>query len=302
MLNFISFGSGSSGNCYYLIADGYGLLIDLGIGIRAFRRHLGNYGLPVAQIQALLLTHDHTDHVKAAAPFAGTFKIPVYASAKVHEAMLKNSFLTKKVPPELRRELPELTPRPFGPFTVTSFPVPHDSAENFGYVIEYQKVNFVLLTDVGHFTDPMAPLVSRATHLVIEANYDPQLLESGPYPRPLKRRICSGFGHSSNIQTACFLAENLRPGHTRRVWLCHLSEENNNPTLAFTTVAEALKGAGHLVNAAPSELQHARLPLFGPTSEKESSAADIDSQAETKFPIRLDVLPRRTPIALTSLE
>lgn len=302
MLNFISFGSGSSGNCYYLRAQGYGILIDLGIGLRAFRRHVDNYGLPVAQIQALLLTHDHSDHVKAAGPLASKFKIPVYASKKVHEAMLKNSFLTKKVPPELRREMPFLTPCSFGPFTVTAFPVPHDSAENCGYVVEYEKVHFVLLTDVGHFTEQMVPFVRGATHLVIEANYDEQLLESGPYPRMLKKRISSATGHSSNLETGRFLSANLRPGHTRRVWLCHLSEENNKPSLALTAVAQALQEAGHRVIPGSLAAPGASLPLFEADAQNAPSFEEKTPQAPSPFPIRLDVLPRRVPTALMSLE
>lgn len=270
MVQYISIGSGSSGNCGYLICNGYGLLIDLGIGIRLFRKQFSNYGLPIAQIQAILVTHDHTDHVRAVGAVSQKFHIPVYTSAKVHESIRANHYVSKKVPADLRHDVLHGNPFDLGPFRITPFFVPHDSAENNGYLIEVENRRFVLITDVGHFTEEMAPLVHSATHLVIESNYDDQMLDEGRYPKRLKERIRSGNGHSSNKQTADFLAAHLSPDVIRHIWLCHLSEENNRPDLARDAVAEALAEAGMKVNVADG--------------------------------FKLDVLPRRTPTLLMELE
>ena len=135
-MKFICFGSGSSGNCYYLESRGTAILIDLGIGIRAFKRYMSNYGLTIPKIAAIIVTHDHTDHIKAVGPMAITYRTPVYASQRVHEGIDRNRFMTKKIPAELR-ELTELnTPFEVGNFRITPFAVPHDSSDNNGYFIE----------------------------------------------------------------------------------------------------------------------------------------------------------------------
>lgn len=244
MLKFISLGSGSSGNCYYLNSDGYGIVIDLGIGIRQFKRHFSNYGLNLAQVKAILVTHDHADHVKAVAMLSREFHLPVYTSQKVHDSMLSNRFLTKKVEPEMRRVVECATPFDLGPFNVTSFHVPHDSTDNNGFIVRVEGKCFVLLTDVGHFTEEMPGIIASATHLVIETNYDEQMLETGKYPNRLKKRIKNGYGHSSNASTASFIAQHLDKEKIKHIWLCHLSAENNLPRIAYDTTASALKEAG----------------------------------------------------------
>ena len=97
MLKYISFGSGSSGNCYYLFTEQYGILIDLGIGIRSFKKYFREYGLSFNKVNAILITHDHTDHIKAAGAFSTEFHVPVYATEAVHAGMLRNRFMQKKV-------------------------------------------------------------------------------------------------------------------------------------------------------------------------------------------------------------
>lgn len=266
MLEFLSLGSGSSGNCYYLRYNETAILIDLGLGIRLFRRHCSNYGLTLAQIRAVLVTHDHTDHVKAVGAFSRDFHVPVYASKLVHESMLANRFVSKKVPGELRCDIDPDGTFSVGPFEVTAFYVPHDSADNRGYIIRVAEYCFVVMTDIGHFTEEMETIVGEATHLIIEANFDPAMLEAGRYPIYLRRRISGERGHISNPETADFLARCLSPEKIRRVWLCHLSEENNTPSLARRTVENRLTEVG----------------LIG------------EGQ-----PLRLEVLPRRMPTLLT---
>lgn len=254
-MKFICFGSGSSGNCYYLESRGIAVLIDLGIGVRAFKKHLRDYGLTIPTIAAILVTHDHTDHVKAIGPLAQEFRIPVYTSALVHEGMQRNRFMTKKVPDECKNHTTLNTPFIIGNFRITPFQVPHDSNDNNGYFIEIIEPEekddifspspqetpptFCLITDAGHFTEDMAPYVERARYLVIEANYDAQMLANGPYPRFLQNRISGERGHMDNSDTAAALRKYLTP-MTHHVWLCHLSEENNHPLLVEKTVQAAI--------------------------------------------------------------
>lgn len=269
MLQFISLGSGSSGNCYYLNANGEGLLIDLGLGIRLFRKHFTNYGLSLDCLIAILVTHDHTDHVKAVGSLSRQFRIPVYTTTKVHDSMLRNHYVSKKVAADMRHDITPGKEFCIGSYSVTPFHVPHDSADCVGYNICVDRYRLVILTDVGHYTDEMIPFVQQATHLIIEANYDPAMLVSGTYPIRLQKRISGGMGHTSNAQCGAFLAKHIKQDVIQRIWLCHLSEENNRPNLAEMEVRNALEEAGLLVNSENG--------------------------------LRLEVLPRRTPTILETL-
>ncbi len=265
MVKFISISSGSCGNCYYLQHEGYGLIIDVGISHRAFRRAFSNYGLSIASIKSILLTHDHTDHVKSVGVLSRDFRIPVYTSAEVHDSVMRNHFVSKKIPLDLQKVVERHKPFQLGPFSVEQFAVPHDSADNNGYIIRVDGKCFVLITDVGHFTDEMPAIVHEATHLIIESNYDEQMLLGGRYPQRLKNRISGGRGHISNRQTADFLAENLDKEKISRVWLCHLSAENNKPELAYRTCAERLAESGYVLEGENADFTLQPLPRKTPT-------------------------------------
>ncbi len=236
MMKFICFGSGSSGNCYYLLADGYGVLIDLGIGVRLFRKYFNEFGLSLAQIKAMLITHDHADHVKAAGMVSNEFNIPVYATSLVHQGMVRNFCMPKKVNKKNVRLLEKGGTLDVGPMHIVSFGVPHDSMDNVGYFVTCGERTFCLMTDVGHVTDEMAGYMERA-------DYDATMLKNGPYPGHLKHRISNGNGHLCNDETARQLALHLKRD-ARHVWLCHLSAENNHPSLAYKTVEQKLVDAG----------------------------------------------------------
>lgn len=262
-MKFLCLGSGSCGNCYYLESSGTAILIDLGIGIRAFKKHVRDYGLRMPAIKAILVTHDHTDHVKAVGPLSIEYHLPVYASEGVHIGVQRNRFMTKKVPLDQRRVTTLETPFEIGPFRITPFQVVHDSNDNNGYFIEVtqpepaedlfdsaaalgaadagkEPLTFCIITDCGAVTDNLIPYIKRARYLVIESNYDSAMLASGPYPAYLKKRIMSGRGHLDNALCADCLSKYLTPV-TRKVWLCHLSEENNHPEIALKTVETALR-------------------------------------------------------------
>jgi phosphoribosyl 1,2-cyclic phosphodiesterase len=234
-LYFLSLASGSSGNCYYLGTDGYGILIDAGIGIRTIKKTLKESRIDFNNIIALLITHDHADHIKTAGYLGEKHNIPVYATRTVHNAIARSWYVEETLSEASRRIVEKETSFEIRDFSITAFEVPHDSADNVGYYIHFGNRAFTFATDVGHITDTVSRYMSKANHLVIEANYDEEMLMSGTYPQFLKDRVSSPTGHLSNRETAEFLATHYHPG-LKDIWLCHLSRDNNHPELAHKTV------------------------------------------------------------------
>ena len=233
-LRFFSLASGSSGNCYYLGTNSFGILIDAGIGVRQIKKILKENGVEFEKIYAILVTHDHADHIKSVGYLGENMNIPVYATELVH-AGIRRSRYVEEVLIQSRRIVEKETPVLIKDFNVTAFEVPHDSSDNVGYSIEYGDHTFVIVTDVGHITDTIKKYVCKANHLIIEANYDEEMLKSGTYPAFLKERVSSMSGHLSNRDAAEFLASNYSPV-LKDIWLCHLSRDNNHPELAYKTV------------------------------------------------------------------
>ncbi|MCD8282985.1 MAG: MBL fold metallo-hydrolase [Prevotella sp.] len=243
MFCFISFGSGSSGNCYYVASDDGALLIDAGVGIRMLKKHCKDVNIDLETLRAIMITHDHADHVKSVGSLSCEYNLPVYATRKVHERIDGNYLVRRKVEHCLRRNIVVGEPIELLGMHILTIPVPHDSVENVGYKIEYGGVTFVLLTDIGHVTPEIEAFVREANYLVVEANHEREMLLNGAYPELLKARILSSVGHLSNDECGKLLALNASPG-LRHVWLCHLSNDNNDPELARYTVADILRSHG----------------------------------------------------------
>ena len=241
-VTFLSLGSGSCGNCYYIATDSDAVVIDCGISQRRFKKLMNEYGMSIGKVRAILITHDHADHIKAAGKMSKDFGWPIYATTAVHEGMDRNWQNTVKVPQENRRHIEPDKPFDIGPFHITAFPLPHDATENVGYHIQVGDCRFTVMTDVGDVTTEVRHYIEQSTHLVLEANYDEQMLENGPYPPMLKTRIACGTGHLSNRKTGLALANHCH-ADLKHVWLCHLSEENNTPSQALDTVKTTLATA-----------------------------------------------------------
>ncbi len=248
MLKFISFGSGSSGNCYFIATEADALLIDIGVGLRGLKKSCKDYGVSFSKLHHVLITHDHADHIKSVGSFSFEYNIPVYATKEVHEGINRNYCITKKISPEMTHYLTKGKTEQIGDFTVTPFGVPHDSSDNVGYFIEAGGTNICIITDAGVVTDEMKGYISRAHHLVIEANHDIEMVQNGPYPQFLKDRILSKTGHLNNHDCGVAVAENMSE-QLQHVWLCHLSEENNHPELARKTVESVLRSYGIVAGA-----------------------------------------------------
>lgn len=243
---FFSLGSGSSGNCYYLGTKENGILIDAGIGIRNVTKSLREYGVAFEKIKAILITHDHADHIKTVGCFGDKYNIPVYATETVHEGIQRNRVVQANLY-QSKRVIEKEVPFTITDFNITAFDVPHDSIENVGYHIEFEGQALVVVTDIGRITDKIRDYACRANHLVIEANYDEYMLQTGRYPYYLKERIKNGMGHLSNRLSAEFIAS-IYNENLRNIWLCHLSQDNNHPEIAFKTVEQALATNGIVVN------------------------------------------------------
>lgn len=245
-MKFISLGSGSSGNCYFLSAGSTKILIDVGVGPRLLRRYFRDFGISVSELNAIFITHDHADHIKAVTLFANDFHVPIYTTEQVFRGIKRNYAVSGHISAEEEHHLQKEVAVQVGDMMVTPFEVPHDSCDCVGYRVEYQGTTFCLITDVGHVTPVIEREVARANYLVLEANHDEDMLNMGSYPAYLKGRIRGGRGHISN-KTAAVLLAKYASADLHHVWLCHLSEENNHPELARKTVESVLQSHGLLL-------------------------------------------------------
>lgn len=241
-IQFICLASGSSGNSYYLGTEEYGILIDAGIPAKKIKQCLENYGIGFERIMAVFVTHDHADHIKSLGTLGERCNIPIYATRETHVGINRNYCTTRKLV-SCMRYVEKDTPLNFRDFTITPFEVPHDATDTVGYCIEIFGRTFCFVTDLGHITETASQYIDKANYLIIEANYDEEMLANGPYPPYLKERIAGPNGHLCNTETANYLAEHLSP-RTSHVWLCHLSQENNHPELAYKTVEYTLRNVG----------------------------------------------------------
>jgi phosphoribosyl 1,2-cyclic phosphodiesterase len=238
----ISLSSGSNGNCYYLGTREHGILIDAGISVRSIKKYLREYGVAIETIIGVLVTHDHADHIKSLGGLGRKLNIPVYATEAVHSGIARSRFVVDGLNGS-KRVIEKDKPFQIKDFNITAFDVPHDTVENVGYQICFGSDILVLVTDVGRITDTIIHYAATANHLIVESNYDEDMLRDGSYPYPLKQRISSGMGHLSNRLTGELLAE-VYHDRLNEIWLCHLSKDNNLPALAYQTVENALNTKG----------------------------------------------------------
>ena len=247
MLRFMSFSSGSNGNCYFLHDGTNGIIIDAGVSLRRLKKYLIQRGFNLDSFQAILVTHDHLDHIRHLGSWCKHLNKPVYATAVLHDALMWHTFTRDWIAP-CRRVLDEGSMElNLGPDvaredcpSVTHFVVPHDATQTVGYLIEWHGTRFFLMTDAGRVTQEAIEYASSADAVVFESNYDMGMLIGGPYPHDLKMRICKGNGHLSNDECAEAVRRFWHPG-LKNLFLCHLSENNNTPALAFEATAEALR-------------------------------------------------------------
>ena len=248
MMRLTTFASGSSGNCALLSMDGVHILLDAGISCRRICEHLRLTGINCEDLAAILITHEHSDHIAGLATLAKRCAAPICAPRAVAGYLDRT---IAGVSLRLRVTAPEEHLR-FGAVTVRCFRTSHDSAESVGWRADGPSGSFALATDSGCVTPEMREGLRGARCVLIEANHDVDMLLSGPYPPYLKRRILSERGHLSNDDCAALAADLAREG-TRQILLGHLSRENNSPARALQTVSAALSDSGAAVYVAPAD-------------------------------------------------
>lgn len=237
-MRFISFSSGSCGNCYYLGAEDGGLLIDAGVSMRRVRKHLSDNDIALTDIKAILVTHDHLDHIRFLGTFCKYLITKVCTTRKLHGALSAHTFTRDHIAP-CRHILEADRWNDVCGWEIRYFVVPHDATQTVGYAIRRDGRLFVLMTDLEHVTDEAMAFAREADTVVIESNYDYDMLVQGPYTPELKRRILSE-GHLSNRHCAEAIKSFWHPG-LRNLFLCHLSGNNNTPMLAYKSALEALE-------------------------------------------------------------
>ena len=227
--------SGSKGNAVMVEMDGAKLLIDAGISATRIKKGLASFGTAPEELSGVLITHEHRDHIAGLATLSKWYHLPIFARRGTLAALS----CAVKVPRELLN--PVEGEFVLGGLKVENFATSHDAAESVGWRIGGSE-RFVLATDLGFVTSNVQQALEGADILVLEANYDPDMLQDGSYPWPLKRRIMSNRGHLANADAAWALARlKEKPG---QVVLAHLSEENNRPEVAEETVRKILHRQG----------------------------------------------------------
>ena len=239
---FMSFSSGSCGNCYYLEYEGEAVLIDAGVSMRRLKKVMTENGLDLASVKAVLVTHDHLDHIRHLGSFCKKLTLPVYSTPDILGALSRHTFTADWIAP-CRREIAIGDTLRIGSMDVKPFLVPHDATQTVGYSITMGERRFVIMTDVGRITDEAVELASAADTVVLESNYDMDMLMGGPYTYELKMRIVQGCGHLSNDECASAVKRFLHTG-LKNIFLCHLSDNNNTRELAYNCTLAALQEKG----------------------------------------------------------
>lgn len=239
-LTFCSLSSGSSGNCYYIGNEFHGILIDAGISATSIRKFLKEQNISLQTIMGVLVTHNHTDHIKGLEVLTRRNHIPAFTTANVWKSIHDCHC---EVTRDCIREIPLMQLFHLAGFDIEAFPVCHDAPETIGFHISIDGKNITIVTDLGHICSTSASYIRKANILVIESNYDEEMLTSGGYPYYLKKRIKSDHGHLGNHQTSEFIAGCIGDRLTH-ICLAHLSKNNNTPEKALATLTRVLAEKG----------------------------------------------------------
>ena len=246
MLTVHTFASGSEGNCLLISCGQTHILLDAGISCKRIRESLARLDLTLADVDGILITHEHSDHICGLATLVRRWAVPVYATAATGRQL---SYRIAGIEPLLRQVAPGDV-FALGETRVTVFPTSHDAAHSVDYRVDGDSGSVGVLTDTGYVTDEAAAALAGVTLLVLESNHDVEWLKSGPYPWPLQQRILGEQGHLSNDTAARFAYTMARQG-TAQFVLAHLSRENNTPARALETVQRAVAEFGAAVTVAP---------------------------------------------------
>lgn len=237
-MEFCNLASGSKGNCSVISTKSVSVMIDDGLNFRALSEKARLANIDLSRINAVIITHEHSDHVKGIASFCKKYSVPVYCHAE------SRLFLDGRISPYIVESDMDL-PFEIGDLTFSPFRLPHDSNYNLGYKVSQGKKSISIATDLGFVGEATLDRLKGSDFVMLESNHDLDMLRKGNYPFVLKQRIMSKNGHLSNDDCANALSALAKSG-TRRFLLAHLSQDNNTPEMAFDCAAKTLELNGYV--------------------------------------------------------
>ncbi|MET3657660.1 MBL fold metallo-hydrolase [Sporosarcina psychrophila] len=239
-MRFSVLASGSSGNAVFIESDEHTFLVDAGFSAKKMDSLMAGIDRSMKKIDGIFVTHEHSDHIKGIGVVARKYGTPIYANEKTWQAM---DGLVGNIPLEQRFQFDMETVKSFGSLDVQSFAVSHDAADPMFYVFHENGRKLAVITDTGYVSDRMKGFIRGADAFVFESNHDVSMLQVGRYPWSVKRRILSDVGHVSNEDAAVAMSEVVDQKDTR-IYLSHLSKDNNMKDLARMSVTQTLETCG----------------------------------------------------------
>ncbi|MBE5805583.1 MAG: MBL fold metallo-hydrolase [Clostridiales bacterium] len=236
MFRFCNLFSGSSGNSSFVESDTTKILIDCGESAKKITETLNEIQVNIKEIDAILITHEHIDHIKSIGTLSNKYNIPIYANEETINAIPFEKFKLSKENIHIFDFSEDFN---IGNLQIHPFSIPHDAANPCGFNILYNNKKISIATDIGHITKEILSNLEKSSFLLLESNYDPNILKCSSYPYHLKERISGPFGHLSNSMAGKTISYLANSG-LKNVMLGHLSKENNFPELAYKTVVEEL--------------------------------------------------------------
>lgn len=250
-MQFSMLASGSTGNSFMMKSKHSKLLVDVGLSAKKMCETLAQLGERPEEIDAILITHEHSDHIKGLGAFARKYQLPVYANEETWR-QLKQSKSVGDIDERQQHVFETGQTICFADIEVKTFGISHDAAEPVGFCFQCEQRKLSLVTDLGYVSEQIKQTIRQSDIVVMESNHDVNLLRSGHYPWNIKRRILGDKGHLSNVDAAAALADVIA-SRTRRVYLAHLSLNHNLLELARLTVEQELQDKG--IDIARGEVQ-----------------------------------------------
>lgn len=241
-LQFSVLASGSTGNAIYVEANGQAFLVDAGLSGKQMTNLFEQIGRDIKNLSGILVTHEHSDHIKGLGVLARKHKLPIYANEKTWQAM---NGLIGEISTDQKFVFQTGSVKTFGSLDIESFGVSHDAAEPMFFAFHHEGKKLALITDTGYVSDKMKGTIRNADAFVFESNHDVSMLQMGHYPWSIKRRILSDVGHVSNEDAAIAMIDVIGDS-TKRIYLAHLSKDNNMKDLARMSVEQTLAGKGFI--------------------------------------------------------
>jgi phosphoribosyl 1,2-cyclic phosphodiesterase len=260
-MRLIILGSGSTGNALYIESGETRVLVDAGLSGKETARRMTEAGVDAGRLDAIVITHEHTDHIKGLHVISRTTQAPVFVSAATRAQC---HFKQEGEGICWGQEISSSEPFQIGSLDFYPFSIPHDGVDTFAFTVESSGIKAALVTDLGYITRLVAERLRGSDLVIVESNHDRDMLKIGPYPWSLKQRIASKLGHLSNDETARWIGEDF-DGRAAYLVLAHISRHCNHPELVRLTALEALGTRG---------------PAFFPDSERRLKIAPHDRATE----------------------